>query len=369
MNTPIGRKSSPRGFTLVELLVVIAIIGILVALLLPAIQAAREAARRSQCTNNLKNVALAAITYHDAHKHFPVDEDFGGDPPDIVDLITGQWRSQPPDPFRTARTLSGAGWIVEVLPQLEEQAMYDQFQPYLDKQWLFSQLGMNANTPELRAALAVQPPVLLCPSDQFPGPRDDQYPYSTAATHVTGAPVLVGVTCYKGNGGDTGFADSRTQPPFNEPRGYWNGGPTYTTTTPPLTFDCHYAIDCLGIFWRYSYARGGVKMKEITDGTSHTFLVGESSPVDGNSPAWSSDGDWAVTGVGINFDWQSITACVSPSGAPACWWNMRGFRSSHPGGVHFAFADGSITFISDDIAHPTYRALSSRAFGDSPGDY
>jgi prepilin-type processing-associated H-X9-DG protein len=96
--------------------------------------------------------------------------------------------------------------------------------------------------------------------------------------------------------------------------------------------------------WRFTYWRGGVKLREVTDGTSKTFLIGEASPVDGNSPAWSSEGDWAVTGVGINFDWESYAACL-PAGA--CWWNMRGFRSYHAGGVQFAMVDGSVHFISD----------------------
>src|SRR5215471_17464299 len=84
-------RRSRGAFTLVELLVVIAIIGILVALLLPAIQSAREAARRSQCANNTKNLALAALNYHEAMKHFPIDEDYRNDPPDIIDLNTGKW--------------------------------------------------------------------------------------------------------------------------------------------------------------------------------------------------------------------------------------------------------------------------------------
>src|SRR4051794_3885115 len=130
------------GFTLVELLVVIAIIGILVALLLPAIQAARESARRSQCSNNIKNLALAALVYHDAQKHFPVNEDPYDGPPDDIDLTTGRWLREPADPIRDAGKLSGAGWIVKVLPQLEEQSLYDRFKPYLDKKWLTAHLGL-----------------------------------------------------------------------------------------------------------------------------------------------------------------------------------------------------------------------------------
>lgn len=353
-------RSCRRGFTLVELLVVIAIIGILVALLLPAIQSAREAARRSQCTNNVKNLALAAITYQDAKKHFPVDEDMYTDPPDLINLDTGAWISQPPDPLRTARKLSGAGWIVEVLPQLEEQALYDRFKPYLDKQWPLLRQGMNANVPELREAIAIQPPLLLCPSDEFVGPRNDQYPYSStdASASMPAAPALVAVTCYKGSAGDTAFNASDDQLPFRDPPGYWS------------QLDCHYGIDCFGIFWRFTYHRGGVKLREITDGTSKTFLIGEASPADGNSPAWSSEGDWAITGVQINFDWRNI--CRDADGQPsagACWWNMRGFRSNHPGGVNFAMVDGSVQFISDSIEHATYRALSSRGKGELVSGY
>src|SRR3954452_15858776 len=167
---PVVSERKRKAFTLVELLVVIAIIGILVALLLPAIQAARESARRAQCSNNIKNLSLAALVYHDAQKHFPVDEDPYDGPPDDIDLTNGKWLREPPDPIRDAGKLSGAGWIVKVLPQFEEQSLYDRFKPYLDKKWLTAHLGLNANTPDLRAALAVQPPVLMCPSDQFPGP-------------------------------------------------------------------------------------------------------------------------------------------------------------------------------------------------------
>jgi prepilin-type processing-associated H-X9-DG protein len=304
------------------------------------------------------------LNFHDVAKHFPVDEDTFGDPPDQFNMGTGQWLSQPADPLRAASKLGGGGWIVEVLPQLEEQALYDQFKPYLDRQWYRQKLGLNDDVAELRAALEVQPEVLVCPSDaENKGPRLDQYPFNSGADEgVENPSVLVGTTSYKGNAGDTAFERSDDQPPFNDPPGYWSGGPNYVGQK----FDCHYGIDCVGIFWRYTYHRGGVKLREIIDGTSKTFLIGEASPVDQNSPAWSGDGDWAITGVQINFDWQSYATCV-PAGA--CWWNMRGFRSFHPGGVNFAFVDGSVRLISDNIDHRTYRALSTRAKEDLIGDY
>jgi len=183
------------GFTLVELLVVIAIIGILVALLLPAIQAAREAARRAQCVSNMHNVALAVLNFHDVAQHFPVDEDTFGDPPDQFDMGTGQWISQPADPLRTASKLGGGGWIVEVLPQLEEQALYDQFKPYLDRQWYRHKFGLNDDVAELRAALEVQPEVLVCPSDaENKGPRLDQYPFNSGADEGVENPSVLEAT-------------------------------------------------------------------------------------------------------------------------------------------------------------------------------
>jgi prepilin-type processing-associated H-X9-DG protein len=333
-------------------LVVIAIIGILVALLLPAVQAARESARRASCTNNVKNLALAAINYHDQFKHFPVDEDYSEFFPQDVDLRTGARPTVASDPLRAARKLSGAGWIVEVLPQLEEQSLYDQFMPYLDKPWHALRQGLNANVTALRQAVASQPQVLMCPSNEFRGPRQDQFPFS-AASQVEGAPVLVAVTCYKGNAGDGAFEPS----PAQQPRGFW----TYN----PL-INCYIGTDCFGIFWRYTYYKGGVEIREITDGVSKTLLVGEASPEDGNSPAWSSDGDWAITGVALNWDWRTAGECLAGGGEAnpglrSCWPLMRGFRSSHPGGVNFSFADGSVQFLTDSIEHLVYRALSTKA--------
>ena len=109
--------------------------------------------------------------------------------------------------------------------------------------------------------------------------------------------------------------------------------------------------------------RGGVKLREITDGTSQTMMIGESTTADNESVAWSSDGDWGITQTQINFDITTWPACVDPatSGSPACWKNTRGFRSYHPGGVNFAFVDSAVKFISENIDQKVYRAISTRA--------
>ena len=176
------------------------------------------------------------------------------------------------------------------------------------------------------AALATQPSVLTCPSDELRGPREDQFPYSSNM-HVDSPAWSVAVTCYKGNAGDTAYDKSDDLPPFNSPVGFWSGGPQYTSTSGKM--DCHYERDCFGILWRTTYARGGVKLKEITDGTSHTFLVGESSPVDGISVAWNCEGDWATAGIQLNWDWRTFPPCAA-GGVPSCYWDMKGFRSCAP---------------------------------------
>jgi len=345
---------SVYGFTLVELLVVIAIIGVLVALLLPAVQAAREAARRMQCTNNLKNMALAALNHHDQVGHFPVNED------DFA-AANAQWQEVDVDSLQSSwmpsrhyllpkEGLDGGGWIVRVLPYLEQQALYDQFSPPkagLNGRWKgpAGERGMDFNDPTFHAALGIQPEVLRCPSDSIAGPREGQFPFQSN--------VAVATTNYSGNAGDAFFSNPAI--PIDSP-----GFQTYDPT-----FSCYAGDDCVGIFWRGTWLRGGVKLKEITDGASNTFLIGETSPVDGISTAWSSGGDWAITGVQLNWNYETSGDCfVGNNGIvlalPPCWQLMYGFRSFHPGGANFANADGSVQFVAEDGDHLVYRARSTR---------
>lgn len=350
-----------RGFTLVELLVVIAIIGVLVSLLLPAVQAAREAARRSSCLNNLKNVALAAINYHDQIGAFPVDEDYyHQDGMQVVDInsLTFTWGSRVP--HVPEEGLDGGGWIVRALPYMEQQALYDRFNipgHGLNGNWLDrNNLGMNYTLdPNFRAAIETQPQVLVCPSNQSGGLQGEQFPYSNGVGPGAvpfASELTVATTCYKGNAGDGSF---EFRPNFvAQPPGLY--------TYDPL-LECYIGDDCVGIFWRSTYIKGGVEMREISDGTSNTFLIGESSPIDGNSAAWSSDGDWAITAIELNWNAEASGACTNP-GALECWTQYRGFRSDHPGGAHFAMCDGSVTFIQDEIDPLTYRGLSTRSGGE-----
>ena len=293
------RSRLPRGFTLVELLVVIAIIGVLVALLLPAVQAAREAARRTQCSNRLRQFGLAIHNYLDVNKRFPCS--FGDTSP----------------PF------GAGGWIPRTLPFMEEQALFDQFAA--------ADFNLGTRSPA-DAAFAPNPlclpmiqtvlPALLCPSDSSAQElKLDQAQWGN---------TKVGVTNYKGVIGDNNIV------------GAWPSG----------GIDNHWWYPNNGMFYRYSYHRP-IKLKMIPDGLSQTFLVGEDVPEQNNHSAWFyGNGDWAACGPPLNF-------FLTPP-QPDDYWYVMSFRSRHPGGAYFCFADASVRLINDDIAIQTYHALATR---------
>jgi len=335
-------RTRAGGFTLVELLVVIAIIGVLVALLLPAVQAAREAARRMNCSSNLKNIALALQNYETSKKHFPISIPSDGGRPcegnELANYDTGQVeylgeRCGKLDPNR-----SGKGWITELLPFLEQQALYSQFESGGGFTGMYTAgQGMRRNNPTLRTALMTMLPVLSCPSD--PSSKDvsrGQYRYNTPASN----PIPVATTNYKGVIGDTAIL-------FDNPR--WNGD---WGALP----DCHDRTGCTGMFWRNTYFTP-VTLKSVTDGTSSTLALGEGVvELDPHSAAYYSDGDWASCSQQLNF----VPEDTSEQWLLDNWFLVRGFRSRHPGGVEFALVDGSVHFLNEGIDHRTYRALATR---------
>ena len=287
------------AFTLVELLVVITIIGILIALLLPAVQSAREAARRMQCGNNLKQIGLAMHNYHQVHNVLPPCNTYARTYPD--DAGVGMRRS----------------WTVPLLPFLEQTAIYDQMDQSVS--------GLESPNLEL---IQENLSVVLCPSD--PG-ADKPRTRADAAGGIT-----LALTCYAASVGDhyNDVPDGLGYPPR-----YGNSSFDAQTTR--------------GVISRKGWS---AKFSQITDGLSNTFCVGEVVP------EWCVWEDWghqsfATTGQPINHRNRDFA-----DGTLTAWdhFNCISFRSFHPGGAQFLLCDGSVHFISDTIDYATYRGLASR---------
>jgi len=333
-----------RAFTLVELLVVIAIIGILIALLLPAVQAAREAARRSQCTNNLKQLGLALHNYHDANKTFP-------------SLGQGTTQGTPPEQYSTYGMMSG---LVVMLPFMEQQALYAQYtagapptyNPWGSVPW------WGGFPPHL-----VQPPMLLCPSDSAGKLTDTSQPYWNKGD--TNYNLCVGDMIATGSKG-----------PVN-PRGIFGG-------------DSFRSFADIKDGTSNTIAMSEQVVSKITNGRSiHGNYVVTGGPFSGN-PAGTcliykgTGTDLAPTAPadtgeirGVIYAWGAVVVLgfntVLPPNSVGCANNGSEWGSEHvvppdsfhPGGVNALLADGSTRFISEtiDTGTTTSPAVST---GQSP---
>ena len=303
----------PLGFTLIELLVVIAIIAILIALLLPAVQQAREAARRTQCKNNLKQIALAMHNYHDIFNTFP---------PAYITRFPNTIVSGEPGLY---------SWGAFILPQVEQANLYTTLN--------VGNVLLNQNLATAAGLVALQTPQpnFRCPSDVGPNLNSfkstlalapNWYNHNATSTGTNEIPIATSnYVMVAGTG-------SSTTPPATPG----------TTTTPPQ-----------GV----GFQNSRINFRDITDGTSNTLLVGERSlkyglimggaataigfsasvnVQDGNNGVKTA----ALGAIGIGYDginWSSTNADHQP----------RGFSSVHTGGAQFAMCDGSVRFISQNI--------------------
>jgi prepilin-type N-terminal cleavage/methylation domain-containing protein/prepilin-type processing-associated H-X9-DG protein len=315
------RYQRSRGFTLVELLVVIAIIGILVALLLPAIQAAREAARRTQCTNNLKQLGLAVQTYHDSYKIFPMGAlRYSG-------VTCG------------ANYQLGISWIARVLPGLEQQPLYDQIDWEVAKGWGTANVNATVVAP-------TKLPAVRCPSDPAPPP-------STA----------YGPTNYVGCSGSDGSSYPGTVANYGLFRETYNGdaacgsGSTISsmakvtdgTSTTMAISEC-----LLNKPYNYNAQTAG----DIVACNAATIATPPTASTDIRGLSWMRaqwSASWAYSAIyPPNDQLHDRYECYNGSGA-----NNYGARSQHPGGVSVCFVDGSTRFVSSNIDLTIWRWLST----------
>ena len=328
-----GKKNS--GFTLVELLVVIAIIGILMGLILPAVNAARESARRMTCSNNLKNIGLACLNYETANKYFP--------PAATPATTSGNLNTEQVAP---ARNNQRANWLILILPQMDNMPMYDEFNDLLKKEpsksvgdnLTAAASGKSGVTP-MATLRRTKISSYLCPSDPY---RDIEYKDGNGQLWSRG--------CYAANAGLATF-------PKTSMRQWWASNKI-----------------CGVMGYRFSTRSG-----DIQDGASNTILAGE---IRSGVTADDSRGVWALGGAGAsavagcgfilgtdigpnsngsNTQGDQVEKCPGSNYTtdmlkrlkmlckPSSGFIQATFRSQHPRGVNIVFADGSTHWIADTI--------------------
>jgi prepilin-type N-terminal cleavage/methylation domain-containing protein len=326
-----AKRVSTRAFTLVELLVVIAIIGILVAMLLPAVQAAREAARRMQCTNNLKQLGLGLHNYHDSNGAFPAGVSY-------LDV-----EKVPHPSSSTGHGWNRQSWGVAVYPFIEEQAAYDLYDPTLPgvahTNWCDT-----ANSATRNSAAAIPISTLRCPTDpQQINPRENACGWYCVSNYLA-------VT------GD---------------RGYMHGLPsTHPNFVGPARLPAAFGI---GV-WR--------RIGDFRDGTSKTLLLAEylsgtNEPNEQRGWLWQDEPscstiqtantpnstvpDRLYTNWCVDLPQQNLP-CVEDTN------ELAAARSQHTGGVNVVLGDGSARFVTDDVALSTWQALGTIQEGDAIGE-
>ena len=323
------------GFTLVELLVVIAIIGVLVALLLPAVQSAREAARRAQCQNQMRQIGIGLQNYHDTNGQLPEGEFW-------------LWKQE----LKPVANWSSWGWMPKILPFMEQgnalQATdFDYKASTNNFQGIFN-----------RDMIQRQVPGFLCPSNPY---RDDNtdnesyYGLANSRNQIAEADYAANIGDYVNGGGQGDGLD----PTIDEDG---DGNPDYPQFGNVFGSTYGERHPARGVINRFGWA---ASFREIPDGLSNTFAIGECVGV------------WCLT---QNFGTQSFSTTAQPinhlnsfylqgsenwpSRDNPQWADSIAFRSLHPGGAHFMMCDTSTHFLTENVDHVSYMARASRDGGD-----
>jgi prepilin-type N-terminal cleavage/methylation domain-containing protein len=351
-----SRTPVRRGFTLIELLVVIAIIAILIALLLPAVQQAREAARRTQCRNNIKQFGLALHNYHDQFNVFP---------PGYTTRVPGN---------QGASERSHWSWGAMILPMIDQAPLYNQLQ--VGNQDLHVALG----TPAGLAALTTPLAAFVCPSD--PGPAMNNFNETISFNPADAAAPWYNRLVTSDGTNRVAIAKSN----------YVGVACGSVSTTPPVDQGPHGPPT--GTFWQNS----NLRIRDITDGTSNTLMIGERAFRYNNLTVGAGN----ALGFSSQTNTQSTSAGIKAAGMAALGlaynginWSannqihqVRGFSSTHVGGAHFLMGDGAVRFISENIdfnratgtggcpagcnglwIDSTYERLIGKADGQPVGDF
>jgi len=370
-------RNRRTGFTLIELLVVIAIIAVLISLLLPAVQMARESSRRSQCLNNLKQLGLAVHNFHEARGYLPALARCGAGPEDInpgMQNIWYEYRHTPPS--------------IYLLPYLD--------QGNISNQWNLHVKGSDNATPlttggPTNARLANAPlPVFLCPS--MPTPLNPYFPCYSSYAWSRGS-YDIHASLQSGDIDSTKYGANTYR--YSQSDGVfvtaWDCGLTQSQA------DSWVAQHAADANWWNDEGKCKLRWKGVTDGLSNTIAAGEShhnlqgfstSMVNGStvSPpvpssgltSWAADdGDYFSEGTmnvkmnTVNGPYYTRSLIGNFSALQNVVYNspLYAFRSSHAGGCNFLFCDGTVRFLNQSIDMALYKALGSRARGEVVGEF